>query len=156
MLTTHPPETLAAARPSDAVVRRRARAWIVAGALVLLGSTGWWIVYSAEAVKAHEARVIAGDFPSVRLESGKVLEVDEFGRVAVGGFLTDPPLSVGSTRLIPRGRYTAALIANDGVPAHMKKTELVIAVQDEAGAWHPSTAPQVIARLNGQRTQEPR
>ncbi len=156
MSTMLRPDTLPAVAPADAAGRRRARAWIVAGALVLLGSTGWWLVYSAEAVKAHEARVIAGDFPSVRLETGKQLEVDEFGRVAVDGFLTTPPLSVGSTRLIPRGKFKAALIANDGVPAHMKKTELVIAVQDGTGAWHPATAPQVIARLNGQRTQEPR
>lgn len=156
MSTTLPPDTLAPDSPAFAAGRRRTRAWIVAGALVLLGSTGWWIAYSAEAVKAHEARVIAGDFPSVRLEAGKVLEVDEFGRVAVNGLITDPPLNVGSTHLIPRGKYQAALIANDGVAAHLKKTELVIAVQDEAGAWHPATATQVLERLNGQRPQEPR
>lgn len=157
MSTMSPPDAPTALPPADLAQRRRGRAWLVAGALVIAGSTGWWLAYSAEAVKAHEARVIAGDFPAVRLETGKALEVDEHGRVSVGGFLTTPPLSVGSTRLIPRGKYKAALIANDGVPEHLKKTELVIAAQDEAGAWHPATAPQVIARLNGGRGgQEPR
>lgn len=155
MSTTLPPETTLSA-PPDAAGRRRTRAWLVAAALVVLGSTGWWIAYSGDAVKRHEARVIAGDFPSLRLETGKTLEVDEFGRVAVGGFLMDPPLSVGSQRLIPVGTYQAALIANDGVPAHVKKTELVIAVQDASGVWHPSTAPEVIARMRGPRTQVPR
>ena len=136
--------------------RRRGRAALVAGALLVVGSTFWWIAYSGEAVKVHEARVIAGDFPAVRLETGKKLEVDEFGRVAVNGLLTTPPLSVGSQRLIPRGTYQAALVANDGVPAHVKKTELVIAVQDAAGRWYPDTAPQVIARLRGPRPQVPR
>jgi hypothetical protein len=140
MTTNTPPDP-------HATARWRGRAWLTAGFLVLFGSTTWWLSYSAEAVKAHEARVIAGDFPAIRLEAGKKVEVDEHGRVAVGGYLQDPPLSVGSTRLIPRGTYKAMIVANDGVPAHVKKTELVIAAQDEAGAWHPATAPQVLARL---------
>jgi hypothetical protein len=102
--------------------------------------------FSRGAVVAVETKVLAADFPEMRLEEGPV-EVDEFGRVAINGLLREPPLSVGSQRLTPPGRYLGVIIANDGVAAHVRKTELVIGARDASGAWHPPSAGAVAERL---------
>ncbi|MEB3224156.1 MAG: hypothetical protein VKS61_18940 [Candidatus Sericytochromatia bacterium] len=124
----------------------RTRLLIVAGAAVVVGSAVGWQQYSRQAVLAHESRVIAGDFPALRLEQG-AMAVDEFGRVAVNGLLREPPLSVGSQRLTPPGRYVEVVIANDGVAAHVRKTELVIGARDASGTWRPESAEAIAERL---------
>ena len=141
--------------PAEAQSRQtRSRFLLSVGAALVLGATGTWIAYSRDAVARNEARAIAGEYPVIRLQTGH-FEVDEFGRVAVDGLLPTPPLTVASTHLIPLGKYQAAIVANDGQAEHVKKTELVIAAQDVAGAWHPETAPQVLARLKTPRAGSP-
>lgn len=155
MATTLPPQTGPALDPvAHAAGLRRTRMALVAGFLVMFGSIVWFLTYSADAVAKHEARVVAGDFPVLREATG-AMEVDEHGRVVVGGFLQNPPLTVASTRLVPPGKYKRAIVANDGVEAHRKKTELVIGAQDEKGAWHPASAAAVLARMNAPRERSP-
>lgn len=126
--------------------RNRTRRLLALGGVILLASTFWWQWYSRDALSHHEARVIAGDFPAIRIETVKA-QVDEFGRVAVNGYLTDPPLAVGSLRLTPQGTYSAILVAHDGNPAHRSKTELVIGARDAHGQWFPSSASSIAERL---------
>ena len=112
----------------------------------MLLTTGWWQWYSRNALSLHEARVVAGDFPAIRVEQ-VTAQVDEYGRVAVNGYLTDPPLAVGSLRLIPQGSYQTILVAHDGIPAHRKKAELVIGARDQQLRWHPASAGRIANRL---------
>ena len=150
MATTHPPQAILDV-PAH---QRRTRRILVMTFLVMAGSVAGWIAYSADAIGKLEQRVIAGDFPILRVQQGD-LEVDEHGRVVVGGFLPNPPITVASTRLVPRGHYTSVIIANDGVPEHQKKTELVIGAQDAKGAWHPATAALVLERMKAPREGSP-
>lgn len=133
------------------IARRKRNRWLLAmGGAVMFGTTLWWQFYSRNALSLHEARVIAGDFPAIRLETATA-KVDEFGRVAVNGFLTDPPLAVGSLRLVPQGTYQAILVAHDGNPAHRKKAELVIGAQDHKNAWHPPSAATIANNLRSRK-----
>jgi hypothetical protein len=96
--------------------------------------------------------VIAGDFADLQL-------VTEQGQIEDGGKVLPDQLSVAqthpryvaSTRLIPVGRYQALLIAHDGNAEHLEKAEMVIAMQDPQGAWHPASASEVLARLKPAR-----
>ncbi|MEB3196292.1 MAG: hypothetical protein VKP62_03725 [Candidatus Sericytochromatia bacterium] len=132
--------------PADAAKQVRNRWLLAIGATLLLATTFWWQAYSRAALRQHEARMVAADFPALRLQQTSA-QVDEFGRVSVNGLLTEPPLAVGSLRLIPQGTYTALLIANDGNPAHIKKVELVIGARDANRRWYPPTAEAVAKRL---------
>lgn len=150
MATTLPPQ----GSPELAAGQRRTRSILVTAFLVMAGSTAWWLAYSADAVAKHEQRVIAGDFAVLRVQQGD-LEVDDHGRVVVGGFLPNPPITVASTRLVPRGKYAAIIVANDGVAAHAMKTELVIGARDAQGAWHPASAALVLDRMKAPRAGNP-
>jgi hypothetical protein len=150
MATTHPPQATLDVQAHQ----RRTRGILVTAFLVMAGSVAWWLTYSAHAVALLEQRVIAGDFPVLRVQEGQ-LEVDDHGRVVVGGFLPNPPITVASTRLVPRGKYTAVIVANDGVDAHKKKTELVIGAKDALGAWHPASAAMVLDRMKAPRAGSP-
>ncbi|MEB3330771.1 MAG: hypothetical protein VKQ33_16215 [Candidatus Sericytochromatia bacterium] len=130
---------------------RRTRILIVLGLAAVVAVAVGLQHLSRSAVLAVEAKVVAADFPELRLEQG-VATVDEFGRVAVDGLLREPPLSVGSQRLTPPGRYVEILIANDGVAAHVRKTELVIGARDADDRWHPQSAGAVAERVRGGKT----
>lgn len=143
MTTTLPPE---AASDADRAKRMRGRTWLVTAALMLTLIAFAWIFYSRDVVAQHEARVVSGDFASLRIEAGDMV-VDGYGRVTVGGFLSNPPLTVASMRLIPRGHYTSMIVGNDGDTATHKTTDLVIGAKDDKGAWHPATALEILARM---------
>lgn len=135
------------APPSPRTAQHRARLWLVLGGIAVLTFAYWLETMSRGAVTAMETQALAGDFPAIRREVAPA-SVDEFGRVAVRGLLREPPLSVASQRLTPPGKYVEILIANDGVPTHVKKTELVIGARDASGTWHPASAGEIAARTS--------
>jgi hypothetical protein len=119
---------------------------VLAGAVVLIGGFGGFWAYSAQAIHSHEQRVIAGDFPSVHLQTGSAT-VDGDGKVAGDVAKQDPQMYVASLNLIPPGQYQAVIVADDSVASRREKAEIVIAGQDPKGQWHPASAPQILARL---------
>jgi hypothetical protein len=146
MSATFPESSL----PAPGASNWRARLLIVViGVAMTAGVGGFW-AYSMQATQQHEQRVIAGDFPDLQV-------VTEKGQIEDGGKVLPDALSpsqehpryVASTRLIPSGRYQALLLAHDGNAEHLEKAEMVIAMRDEQGQWHPETAPQVLARMKG-------
>ena len=132
--------------PSAPTSNAKTRVILLLSGLVILGSMIGYGFYASAGLKQMESRIIAGDFPHVRLEAIEAT-VEESGKVVSPQLDESKFLTVASLKLVPPGAYKAVLVANDGNPKHIEKTELVIAGQDAAGKWHPETAPQVLERL---------
>lgn len=132
--------------PNPDTRRARFRIIMVISGVISLACVLGYFTYAANSIRQMEQRIVAGDFENVRLETGS-FNVAQDGRVL--GVKEDR--YVASLKLVPPGEYTATLVANDGVAAHVAKGEMVIAAQDAKGQWHPNTAPQVLDRLRSPR-----
>lgn len=132
--------------PTPEARRARFRIILTVSSVISLACVFGYLTYAAKGVADLEQRIVAGDFPNVRLEKGN-FNIATDGRVL--GVREDR--YVASLKLVPPGEYQATLVANDGNPAHIEKGEIVIAAQDTKGQWHPETAPQLLERLRSPR-----
>ena len=137
-----PPST-----PDDAKARRNRATFVVAGVALAI-AFGGLSVYTSQLAHQHEQRVIAGDYPYVHHEVVPV-EVKDSGEVVRQDRATEQyPRYVASMKFTPPGKYRAVIVAYEADSEKRRKAEMVIAAQDEKGAWHPASAPQILARLN--------
>ena len=132
--------------PSSPASNAKTRLVMVISFLVIGVSVVGYGFYASAGLKQMETRIVEGDFTNVRLESIPAT-VQENGKVFSSQVDPEKNLTVASLKLVPPGEYKAILVANDGNPQHIEKTELVIAGQDAEGQWHPKSAPQVLERL---------
>lgn len=135
------------AQSPDAAATRRQRVRIILTLTVVIAvaCVFGYLTWAMNSVNQMDRRIMAGDFPNVRLETMPLAVADD-GKIFADGLKED--LYVASLRVVPPGKYTAMLVANDGNPEHIAKAEMVIAAKDEQGEWHPKTAPQILERLN--------
>jgi hypothetical protein len=145
-----PIEAFAMATPASspdiaASRRQRVRIILTLTVVIAVACVFGYLTWAMNSVNQMDRRILAGDFPNIRLERVTMAVADD-GKIFADGLKGD--LYVASLRVVPPGKYRAMLVANDGNPEHIAKAELVIAAQDEKGAWYPKTAPQILERLN--------
>jgi hypothetical protein len=137
--------------PNEAATlrRKRVRSLLALTIAIAVACVFGYLTWAMNGVNQMDRRIMAGDFPNVRLETMPFAVADD-GKVFADGLKGDR--YVASLRIVPPGKYKAMLVANDGNAAHIEKAEMVIAAQTVDGEWHPKSAPSILERL---RTPQP-
>jgi hypothetical protein len=131
--------------PSPARSRFRSRLALALFAAATVTTNIYFLVTAKTAAQAMEARALAGNFSSLQLAKGPT-EITDDGRVYFPG-AAEPTGYVASTHLVPGGKYSAVIMADDGNEAHKKKAMLVIGALDARGLWHPTSAANIASRI---------